>query len=96
MLAGIDGIADIALTTNGSALAARATRLKGAALTRVTVSLDALYDHTFAAMNDVGFPVSRVLAGMDAAADAGRTGGQDLITAGSASASSKRVSVQPI
>jgi MoaA/NifB/PqqE/SkfB family radical SAM enzyme len=49
------------LTTNGSALAAKATRLKDAGLSRVTISLDALDDHTFAAMNDVGFPVARVL-----------------------------------
>jgi cyclic pyranopterin phosphate synthase len=73
MLAGIDGIRDVALTTNGSALAANATRLKDAGLTRVTVSLDALDDDTFAAMNDVGFPVARVLAGIDAAAAAGLT-----------------------
>jgi cyclic pyranopterin phosphate synthase len=73
MLAEIDGIADIALTTNGSALAAKARSLKAAGLTRVTVSLDALDDATFEAMNDVGFPVARVLAGIDAAAVAGLT-----------------------
>lgn len=73
MLAGIDGITDIALTTNGSALSSKAKALKGAGLTRVTVSLDALDDDTFAAMNEVGFPVARVLAGIDAAADAGLT-----------------------
>ena len=71
MLAEIDGITDIALTTNGSALAAKARLLKAAGLTRVTVSLDALDDATFEAMNDVGFPVARVLAGIDAAAVAG-------------------------
>jgi cyclic pyranopterin phosphate synthase len=71
MLAGVDGITDIALTTNGSALAANAGALKHAGLTRVTVSLDALDDETFAAMNDVAFPVGRVLAGIDAAASAG-------------------------
>src|SRR5437762_3581467 len=70
MLAGIDGITDVAMTTNGSALAANARALKAAGLTRVTVSLDALDDDTFAAMNDVGFPVARVLAGIDAAAAA--------------------------
>ena len=73
MLAEIDGITDIALTTNGSALAAKARSLKAAGLTRVTVSLDALDDATFEAMNDVGFPVARVLAGIDAAAVAGLT-----------------------
>ncbi|MGI8505259.1 MAG: GTP 3',8-cyclase MoaA [Solirubrobacteraceae bacterium] len=71
MLAGIDEISDIALTTNGSALAGKAKALKHAGLTRVTVSLDALDDETFGAMNDVGFPVARVLAGIDAAAAAG-------------------------
>jgi cyclic pyranopterin phosphate synthase len=71
MLAGIDEITDVALTTNGSALAGKAKTLKDAGLTRVTVSLDALDDQTFAAMNDVGFPVARVLAGIDAARAAG-------------------------
>jgi cyclic pyranopterin phosphate synthase len=71
MLAGLEGISDIALTTNGAALAAKAQSLKDAGLTRVTVSLDALDDETFAAMNDVSFPVERVLAGIDAAAAAG-------------------------
>jgi cyclic pyranopterin phosphate synthase len=71
MLAAIDGITDIALTTNGAALAAKAQTLKDAGLSRVTVSLDALDDETFAAMNDVGFPVARVLDGVQAAADAG-------------------------
>jgi cyclic pyranopterin phosphate synthase len=71
MLAQIEGITDIALTTNGSALAASAEKLRNAGLTRVTVSLDALDDATFAAMNDIAFPVARVLAGIDAAAAAG-------------------------
>ncbi len=71
MLASIDGIADIALTTNGAALPAKAQTLKDAGLTRVSVSLDALDDEVFGAMNDVGFPVARVLEGIDAAAHAG-------------------------
>jgi cyclic pyranopterin phosphate synthase len=70
-LAGISGIGDVALTTNGTALAAKAQVLKNAGLSRVTVSLDALDDETFGAMNDVSFPVARVLAGIDAAAEAG-------------------------
>jgi cyclic pyranopterin phosphate synthase len=73
MLAGLDGITDVALTTNGTMLAAKARALAEAGLTRVTVSLDALDDDVFGAMNDVGFPVARVLAGIDAAADAGLT-----------------------
>lgn len=71
MLASTDGIVDIALTTNGVALARKAKALKDAGLTRVSVSLDALDDEVFATMNDVGFPVARVLEGIDAAAQAG-------------------------
>jgi len=70
MLAGIDGL-DLTLTTNGSALAAKAGELKAAGLKRITVSLDSLDDTTFRAMNDVDFPVARVLTGIDAAARAG-------------------------
>ena len=71
MLAAIDGIEDLTLTTNGSLLADRAQALADAGLDRVTVSLDALDDPTFQSMNDVGFPVSRVLEGIAAAEDAG-------------------------
>ncbi|MFF2274673.1 GTP 3',8-cyclase MoaA [Agromyces sp. NPDC058126] len=62
---------EIALTTNGSALAMKAASLKAAGLTRVTVSLDSLDDELFQAMNDVRFPVARVLEGIDAAQAAG-------------------------
>ncbi|HYF59981.1 MAG TPA: GTP 3',8-cyclase MoaA [Burkholderiaceae bacterium] len=62
---------DLTLTTNGSLLAKKARALREAGLTRVTVSLDALDDATFRAMNDVDFPVADVLAGIDAAAAAG-------------------------
>ena len=58
---------DITLTTNGSLLARKAAALKAAGLVRLTVSLDALDDAVFQAMNDVGFPVAEVLAGIDAA-----------------------------
>jgi len=71
MLAQIDGIDDLTLTTNASLLAARAQVLADAGLQRVTVSLDALDDETFQAMNDVGFPVARVLDGIAAADAAG-------------------------
>jgi len=71
MLARIPGIEDIALTTNGALLPARARALADAGLRRVTVSLDALDDATFGAMNDVAFPVARVLDAIDAAAEAG-------------------------
>jgi cyclic pyranopterin phosphate synthase len=70
MLAGIGGV-DLTLTTNGSGLAKKARDLAHAGLKRVTVSLDSLDDATFRAMNDVDFPVARVLEGIDAAAAAG-------------------------
>ncbi|HWD08392.1 MAG TPA: GTP 3',8-cyclase MoaA [Actinomycetota bacterium] len=62
---------DMALTTNGSALVQKAQKLKEAGLKRITVSLDSLDDTVFRSMNDVNFPVARVLAGIDAAAAAG-------------------------
>jgi GTP 3',8-cyclase len=71
MLAELDGINDLTMTTNGALLADKAPILKAAGLRRVSVSLDALDDDTFSRMNDVGFPVARVLAAIDAAADAG-------------------------
>ena len=70
MLAAFPGV-DLTLTTNGALLARKARALRDAGLRRVTVSLDALDDATFRAMNDVDFPVARVLAGIDAAAAAG-------------------------
>jgi len=62
---------DVALTTNGSLLARQASRLAQAGLPRVTVSLDSLDDATFERMNDADVPLSRVLAGIDAALAAG-------------------------
>jgi cyclic pyranopterin phosphate synthase len=62
---------DLTLTTNGSLLARKARDLKAAGLQRVTVSLDGLDDAVFRSMNDVDFPVADVLAGIDAAQDAG-------------------------
>ena len=55
---------DITLTTNGSVLAQKAQALKDAGLRRVTVSLDGLDDAVFRRMNDVDFPVAKVLAGI--------------------------------
>jgi cyclic pyranopterin phosphate synthase len=62
---------DLTLTTNGSLLPAKAEALAKAGLRRITVSLDSLDDATFQALNDVDFPASRVLEGIDAAAAAG-------------------------
>jgi cyclic pyranopterin phosphate synthase len=65
------GDVDLTLTTNGALLVQKARALADAGLTRVTVSLDSLEDEVFRAMNDADFPVARVLAGIEAAADAG-------------------------
>jgi cyclic pyranopterin phosphate synthase len=62
---------DITLTTNGTLLGRKAVALREAGLRRVTVSLDALDDTIFQRMNDVGFPVAEVLAGIEAALAAG-------------------------
>src|SRR4051812_15684623 len=70
LLAGIDRL-DLTLTTNGALLARKARQLRDAGLRRVTVSLDSLDDATFRAMNDVDFPVERVLEGIAAAAAEG-------------------------
>jgi GTP 3',8-cyclase len=70
-LAPVAGIRDVTLTTNGALLARMAHRLADAGLRRVTVSLDSLDDATFRSMNDVDFPVTDVLEGIEAALDAG-------------------------
>ncbi len=69
-LSAIEGL-DLTLTTNGSLLPQKALRLREAGLRRITVSLDSLDDAVFRAMNDVDFPVQRVLEGIEAAAAAG-------------------------
>jgi cyclic pyranopterin phosphate synthase len=71
LLAAIEPKLELALTTNGAALAEKAEALAAAGLSRVTVSLDSLDDDSFRAMNDIDFPVGRVLDGIDAAAAAG-------------------------
>ena len=70
MLAQIPGL-DLTLTTNGSLLARNAQALKDAGLKRVSVSLDSLDNEIFKAMNDVDFPVEKVLEGMEAAEKVG-------------------------
>jgi len=62
---------DIALTTNGSALAVKAQALKDAGLKRVTVSVDSLDDATFRRMNDVNFPLEKILHGLEVAHEVG-------------------------
>lgn len=64
MLASIPDL-DLTLTTNGSLLVQQGQALKDAGLTRITVSLDSLDDDIFKAMNDVDYPVAKVIEGMD-------------------------------
>ncbi len=72
MLADVPGLDDLTLTTNGSPLTKeKASALQRAGLRRLTVSLDSLDDAVFQAMNDVSFPVARVLKAIDHAATAG-------------------------
>ena len=70
-LAAVEGTRDLAMTTNGSNLGRLARPLAEAGLRRVSVSLDALEEATFARMNGVHFPVARVLEGIAAAKAAG-------------------------
>jgi GTP 3',8-cyclase len=67
----IDGIKDIALTTNGVHLVKWAESLKQAGLQRVNVSLDAIDDDVFKKMNGVGVGVAPILKGIEAAKKAG-------------------------
>jgi cyclic pyranopterin phosphate synthase len=71
MLAGIDGIDDVAMTTNGTLLARRSQTLAQAGLGRVTVSLDALEESVFRSMSDTRVPLARVLQGIESAQAAG-------------------------
>ena len=72
MLAHVKGIRDLTITTNGSLLTREKARaLKDAGLHRISISLDSLDDDVFRAMNDVNFPVQRVLDAIDAANEVG-------------------------
>ena len=62
---------EIAMTTNGVLLPRYAPALSAAGLDRVTVSLDALDEATFAAITDSGHTVAAVLAGIEAAESVG-------------------------
>ena len=71
MIRQVEGVEDIAMTTNGSLLAKHAEELKAAGLDRVTVSLDSLDDELFGKMNGRGYKVGDVLNGIEAAEKAG-------------------------
>ena len=70
-LSRIDGIDDIALTTNGILLAQQAAALKAAGLNRVTVSLDSLDDHVFDVMSGGRGSKDKVLDGIREAEQSG-------------------------
>ena len=70
-LAAVEGIKDLALTTNGALLEELAAPLKAAGLHRLTVSLDTLDPERFRALCDTEVPLAKVLAGLGAARDAG-------------------------
>ena len=67
MLAGVDGVDDLTMTTNAYLLPQKAEALKAAGLHRVTVSFDSLDDQVFRQMNGRGFGTESVLAGIEAA-----------------------------
>ena len=72
-LAAIDGVGDLAMTTNASLLAPVAKQLVDVGLRRVTVSLDSLNKDVFEQMNGTAFPLEKVLAGLEAAERVGLT-----------------------
>ena len=66
MLRDIEGITDISMTTNASMLTLKsAESLRAAGLNRINISLDAIDEQTFQRVNDVDFPVAKVLEGID-------------------------------
>jgi cyclic pyranopterin phosphate synthase len=71
MLSAIEGIDDIAMTTNASLLSRHAVALRDAGLDRLTISLDSINTEVFDAMTDSPFGVPDVLEGIAAAEAAG-------------------------
>jgi cyclic pyranopterin phosphate synthase len=70
-LARLPGLTELALSTNGLLLAEKAVALRDAGLQRINLSLDAIDDGVFGQMNGLGRPARDVLAGLDAALQAG-------------------------
>jgi cyclic pyranopterin phosphate synthase len=70
-LSAIEGVQDIALTTNAVLLAQHAAQLKANGLNRITVSLDSLDPEVFRQMSGGFGERDRVLEGIQAAVDAG-------------------------
>ncbi|MGB5104341.1 MAG: GTP 3',8-cyclase MoaA [Steroidobacteraceae bacterium] len=72
-LSAIEGVVDVALTTNGVLLAQHAAELKGNGLQRITVSLDSLHEAVFARMSGGFGGLEQVQEGIVAALEAGLT-----------------------
>jgi len=70
-LSRIDGVQDLALTTNGALLPRHAQALRDAGLHRITISLDSLEGDTYRRMAGGRGEVTQVLAAIDAAERAG-------------------------
>jgi len=70
-LAAIPGLADLAMTTNGSLLADKAETLRAAGLKRITLSLDTIDPKTFGVMSGGRGDVATVLTAIEAAERAG-------------------------
>ncbi len=73
-LAGLPGLQDLAMTTNGALLATHAEALRAAGLRRLTMSLDTLDPERFHRLCDTPVPLAQVLAGLEAAQAAGFRG----------------------
>ena len=71
MLADLDGVDDLAMTTNAYFLPQKAQVLKDAGLHRLTISLDSLDEAVFRRMNGERSSVAKVLEGIDAAEKVG-------------------------
>lgn len=70
-LSELDGLEDLAVTTNGTRLADRAQQLKDGGLNRITVSLDSIDPDVFREMSGNRGDVDTVLRGIEAAAAIG-------------------------
>jgi len=69
-VAGVDGVRDVAMTTNGLTLVKRAREYREAGLRRINISLDTLHPRRFAELTGID-GLDRVLRGLGAARDAG-------------------------
>ena len=76
----LDGIDDVAMTTNGVLLARQAAALRDAGLHRVTISLDTVDPDIFHRMSGGRGALDDVLAGIDASLAIGFPGGVKLNT----------------